>query len=139
MSTQLHVLYRFFGLDDELLYIGITGSPWYRFHAHESSKAWFKDVTRAAVEHFANREDLVEAEIKAIQTELPKYNGAYVPSSHLAEGVRGHGRPPVGTPVNVRLGDELLAEVDAYAEAEGIKRAAAIRQLVQRGLRKGKW
>lgn len=49
------------------------------------------------------------------------------------------GRPEVGRPVNVRLGDELLAQVDAYATAEGIKRAEAIRQLVERGLgRKGK-
>lgn len=48
------------------------------------------------------------------------------------------GRPHVGTPINVRLGDELLAQVDAYAEAQGIKRAEAIRQLVQRGLRRAK-
>ena len=46
------------------------------------------------------------------------------------------GRPQVGTPINVRLGDELLAQVDDYAEVEGIKRAEAIRRLVQRGLRK---
>lgn len=46
------------------------------------------------------------------------------------------GRPAVGTPVNIRLGNELLAQVDAYANSEGIKRAEAIRQLVQRGLRR---
>lgn len=46
------------------------------------------------------------------------------------------GRPEVGTPINVRLGDELLTEVDAYAQVEGISRAEAIRQLVQRGLRR---
>lgn len=49
------------------------------------------------------------------------------------------GRPAVGTPVNIRLGDELLAQVDQFAAAEGVSRAEAIRQLVQRGLkRKGK-
>lgn len=46
------------------------------------------------------------------------------------------GRPEVGTPINVRLGDELLAQVGQYAEAEGVSRAEAIRQLVQRGLRR---
>jgi len=51
---------------------------------------------------------------------------------------RQAGRPEVGRPVNIRLGDELLAEVDAFAEAEGVKRAEAIRQLVQRGLRRAK-
>lgn len=49
------------------------------------------------------------------------------------------GRPVVGAPVNVRLGDDLLTKVDNYAAAEGISRAEAIRQLVRRGLRrKGK-
>lgn len=49
------------------------------------------------------------------------------------------GRPAVGTPVNIRLGADLLDQVDQYAAAEGISRAEAIRQLVQRGLRrKGK-
>lgn len=46
------------------------------------------------------------------------------------------GRPAVGTPVNIRLGDELLAQVDQFAATEGISRAEAIRQLVQRGLRR---
>ncbi|WP_210731560.1 ribbon-helix-helix domain-containing protein [Mycobacterium intracellulare] len=45
------------------------------------------------------------------------------------------GRPEVGAPINVRLGDELLAQVDAYAAEHGIKRAEAIRQIVQAGLR----
>lgn len=47
---------------------------------------------------------------------------------------RSAGRPEVGRPVNIRLGDELLDRVDSYAEAEGLKRAEAVRQLVQRGL-----
>lgn len=48
------------------------------------------------------------------------------------------GRPEVGKPINVRLGDELLTRVDEYAEAEGVNRAEAIRQLVQQGLRRSK-
>lgn len=48
------------------------------------------------------------------------------------------GRPEVGAPINVRLGDELLERVDDYAIRENISRAEAVRQLVQRGLRKGK-
>jgi metal-responsive CopG/Arc/MetJ family transcriptional regulator len=49
------------------------------------------------------------------------------------------GRPTVGAPINIRLGDELLTQVDQFAITEGISRAEAIRQLVQRGLkRKGK-
>ncbi|ATN87217.1 transcriptional repressor [Mycobacterium phage Arib1] len=48
------------------------------------------------------------------------------------------GRPEVGRPINVRLGDELLAEVDRWAAAEGIARAEAIRHLLRRGLKRGK-
>ncbi|AMW63895.1 transcriptional repressor [Mycobacterium phage GreaseLightnin] len=48
------------------------------------------------------------------------------------------GRPEVGRPVNVRLGDDLLADVDEYAAAEGIARAEAIRHLLRRGLKRGK-
>lgn len=40
------------------------------------------------------------------------------------------GRPEIGTPINVRLGDELLAAVDAYAAHWQITRALAVRRLV---------
>lgn len=46
------------------------------------------------------------------------------------------GRPEIGAPINIRLGDELLKQVDAYAETEQVARAEAIRQLVQHGLRR---
>jgi hypothetical protein len=61
------------------------------------------------------------------------------------EAVKGHfgelaeeedrrpGRPEIGDPVGVRLGD-LLGAVDAYAAQHGVKRAEAIRQLVSAGL-----
>lgn len=45
------------------------------------------------------------------------------------------GRPHVGTPINIRLGDELLSRVDAFAAREQIKRAEAIRRLVTAGLK----
>jgi hypothetical protein len=48
------------------------------------------------------------------------------------------GRPEVGKPINVRLGDDLLRQVDAYAATAGIKRAEAVRQLIQRGLRRAR-
>lgn len=44
------------------------------------------------------------------------------------------GRPAVGTPVNIRLGDGLLALVDDYAKVQDISRAEAIRRLVQTGI-----
>lgn len=50
-------------------------------------------------------------------------------------GMTPAGRPEVGKPINLRLGDDLLAQVDIYAVAEGIKRAEAVRRLVTAGLK----
>lgn len=44
------------------------------------------------------------------------------------------GRPEIGQPINVRLGDELLASVDKMALAYGWSRAMAIRHLIAMGL-----
>jgi hypothetical protein len=46
---------------------------------------------------------------------------------------RRPGRPAIGEPVNIRLGD-LQPQVDSYAETVGMTRAEAIRQLVALGL-----
>lgn len=40
------------------------------------------------------------------------------------------GRPEIGQPINVRLGDELLAAVDARADQLGMTRAELIRMLL---------
>jgi hypothetical protein len=50
------------------------------------------------------------------------------------EEERGPGRPEVGKPINVRLGDELQAKVDALAAERGQKRAETIRDLVAQAL-----
>lgn len=44
------------------------------------------------------------------------------------------GRPEIGQPINIRLGDHLLAAVDEYATGADITRAEAVRVLVQDGL-----
>lgn len=44
-------------------------------------------------------------------------------------------RPEIGTPINIRLTDTQLAEVDSWANSRGVSRAEAIRQLVHDGLR----
>jgi len=40
------------------------------------------------------------------------------------------GRPEIGQPINIRLGDERLALVDDYAAYNGWSRAEAIRFLI---------
>src|SRR4051812_15076922 len=65
--TQLHVLYRFFDADDNLLYVGITNSPLARMGQHLRDKAWFKHAARTTYEHFKTRADVEAAEVKAIR------------------------------------------------------------------------
>jgi predicted DNA binding CopG/RHH family protein len=40
------------------------------------------------------------------------------------------GRPEIGTPINIRLGDELLAAVNAKAASLGVSRAEVIRTIL---------
>lgn len=44
------------------------------------------------------------------------------------------GRPRIGERISVRLPDELLARLDARADAAGISRAEAVRSLLARAL-----
>lgn len=46
----------------------------------------------------------------------------------------GRGRPPVGERIEVRLPTDLLDRVDTVADAGGITRAAALRDLLERGV-----
>ena len=48
---------------------------------------------------------------------------------------RGRGRPEVGPRIPVRLPPHVLAHVDAWADAEGVTRAEAIRRLLTAGLK----
>jgi predicted DNA binding CopG/RHH family protein len=41
------------------------------------------------------------------------------------------GRPEIGQPINVRLGDDLLAAIDAKADRLGYSRAQTIRMLLE--------
>lgn len=87
-TTRRYSLYRFFNADGTLMYVGVTGVPRARWSRHSEIKSWWPEVSRASIEHYANREDLVEAEAAAILTESPLYNVA----------LPRHRRPASGAP-----------------------------------------
>jgi predicted GIY-YIG superfamily endonuclease len=70
-------LYRFFDLDDELLYVGITNNPEKRWNHHRARQAWWPQVARKTLEWFDNRGDAEVAEIEAIRGEIPRHNRAH--------------------------------------------------------------
>lgn len=77
MDTPLHnptTLYRLYGPNDELLYIGVGGNPGRRFQEHRGDKPWWGEVARTTLEHFPTRQAALAAEAKAIRTLSPRYN-----------------------------------------------------------------
>lgn len=60
--------------NDTLLYVGIAANPFNRLSQHALCSFWLQDVGRIDIEWFASREEALEAEQRAIETEHPKFN-----------------------------------------------------------------
>lgn len=84
--SNLYTLYRWFGADGQLLYVGITENPAARFRDHERYSAWFRQVASCTVQHFDSRDDLKAAELEAIHTEKPTHNAVGNPNRRLKPG-----------------------------------------------------
>lgn len=67
-------LYRLRDAAGELMYVGIAGNPGRRFQQHATGKAWWGDVARIDLEHYATRDEALRAERSAITSERPPYN-----------------------------------------------------------------
>lgn len=67
-------LYRCFGSDGTLLYIGVSSDHRQRFASHEKHSEWWTQVDRIELTHFALRPDALDAERAAIVAENPVHN-----------------------------------------------------------------
>jgi predicted GIY-YIG superfamily endonuclease len=67
-------LYRLYGSDGRLLYVGISDQLGRRWEEHLRSKPWWPKVQRMTSEWHADRPAAVLAEIAAIEAERPVYN-----------------------------------------------------------------
>lgn len=72
-------LYRYFGDNEKLLYVGITSSMHSRFIDHSKGAKWHRLVRNVSVEHFEKRSEALAAEKKAIKEEGPQFNVAHSP------------------------------------------------------------
>lgn len=72
--SERTALYRAFGADGELLYVGISNSVLRRITEHGTTKDWWMNVTRTESEWFPTRVEAEEAERVAIQREHPLHN-----------------------------------------------------------------
>ncbi len=73
-KIEFTTLYRAFNKNNELLYVGISGSLMTRMNSHKRTKSWFKEMSCLTTEHYDTREEALTAESKAIKEENPKYN-----------------------------------------------------------------
>jgi predicted GIY-YIG superfamily endonuclease len=67
-------LYRLYGKDDGLLYVGITRAPGPRLAQHASTQPWWPEVARKTMVWYPTRADASEAEDIAVAGEKPKHN-----------------------------------------------------------------
>jgi hypothetical protein len=83
----IHILYRTYDHDGQLLYVGITNNPMGRFRSHEVTKDWWPNVAEIKLATFESRDDLVAAEREAILTEKPLHNVVHNPSRPRTTGL----------------------------------------------------
>lgn len=73
-ETGDHALYRFYGADRDLLYIGISLHPFQRMGQHRTDKSWWGEVSKVTIDRYPSRQAVLAAERVAIKVENPKYN-----------------------------------------------------------------
>ena len=67
-------LYRHWGANEELLYVGISISTANRLSQHKGSSNWFSLIENVTIENFQTRDLALKAEKYAIINEKPIYN-----------------------------------------------------------------
>ena len=68
-----HTVYRAYGTDDRLLYVGCTAKGLSRM-AQQQSKEWWQKTLYMTFQHFATRDEALLAEAEAIENEDPIHN-----------------------------------------------------------------
>jgi hypothetical protein len=77
-QQKVWTVYRFFN-EDEIVYVGITGSGMRRLDQHRRLREWWPEVTRAEFEHMDTREEAERRERDLIAELKPRGNTDYVP------------------------------------------------------------
>lgn len=71
-------LYRIFGRNQILLYIGMTANWSYRIRDHHKKQPWSAEIRQIILsDPYLDEESLIAAERDAIEEERPKYNIVY--------------------------------------------------------------
>lgn len=74
--SEQTAVYRFYGEDDVLLYVGITKDFEKRRQQHKATKPWWPQVKRPVVDLYDDEQEARQAELLAITGEHPVHNVA---------------------------------------------------------------
>ncbi|MEV8324549.1 GntR family transcriptional regulator [Kitasatospora sp. NPDC056731] len=89
LAQRRTALYRLYGPDGGLLYVGITHDLEQRWEDHRYWKEWWHLVHRSAIEWFPSRASALSVERAVVATESPRFDKTH----RLGRGWRDH--PPV--------------------------------------------
>lgn len=81
---QREFAYRLYSRFGDLLYVGVTWSPFVRWTEHSKTKPWWPDVARAEVYLCNSDRDARDIEALWIRTEQPVHNKHQNPRWHRA-------------------------------------------------------
>lgn len=129
-------LYRFFGSDGDLLYVGITKRLEKRLQEHAVSSSWWSKATAHSIEWYASRTAAGRAERTAIRDEKPTHNIMHTPRNRVPLGER-IGRETVSG----ERGDSLLLELKEHFQgrfftaADALKISQQCESAVQKNIR----
>lgn len=69
-----HVVYRIYGANGALLYVGVSNDHERRLKEHARTKAWWPQASSVQVEHYPNRSEAMYREAAVIRFERPVFN-----------------------------------------------------------------
>lgn len=82
-------VYRLYGADGRLLYVGVAANGYGRVRTHSRQKRWWPEVTRVCIIQYADRPIAEAMEARAIRDENPFYNvtrGYFCELPHRPDG-----------------------------------------------------
>jgi hypothetical protein len=113
-DREAWTVYRYYDAAGRLLYVGATGSGYYRAHGHaRSGAAWWPLVARGEFEHFATMAEAYSAELRQIVQLSPLFNRADNPQWQGPRAVREPDAPirPRVEQYLAQLGPDELARM----------------------------
>lgn len=104
----MHQLYRHFGADDLLLYVGISLSTVSRLAQHRTQSGWFHKIVKITIENFRTISEARFSEKSAIKKEKPIYNFMHNSQKKIKKE----------TPIKIVTVDEAVTELIKPAKTQ---------------------